>query len=248
MGNEPVLLDLFCGAGGAAMGYHCAGFDVVGVDSAPQKHYPFTFRQGDALACLDTLLAGDEWGGYRLGDFAAIHASPPCQDYSLSRAITHPKRRGAGVVYPRLIAPVRDRLRATSLPYIIENVAGAALTDRAMDNPVMLCGTSFGLRVERHRFFESNRLLFAAGSCHHQPGNVTVRRKRAEYIGVWSDVTYLDKHGRLHRRPRSCPFPIALSAMGVTWPMTFSELGESIPPAYTEWIGRQLLAAVQNAA
>src|SRR5215472_5910436 len=108
MMRRPLLLDLFCGAGGAAMGYHRAGFDVVGVDIAPQPRYPFEFHQADAMT-------------FPLDGFDAIHASPPCQDYS--KAMRHL----ATVNYPRLIYPIRDRLRATARLWIIENVAGAPL-------------------------------------------------------------------------------------------------------------------------
>src|SRR5579859_5962089 len=113
--ERPWLLDLFSGAGGAGEGYRRAGFHVVSCDIAPQKHNPHEFYQGDALVVLDTLLGGQEWHGYRLHDFHAIHASPPCQDYARSRYITHPNERHNGKVYPRLIAPVRERLERTGL-------------------------------------------------------------------------------------------------------------------------------------
>ncbi len=138
--RAPRLLDLFCGAGGAAMGYHQAGFDVVGVDIKPQPNYPFRFWQGDAL---DT----DNWPDWPID---AIHASPPCQAYSDMH----------GSDGPRLIEPTRELLETTGLPYVIENVEGAPLHD-----PIKLCGSMFDLDVERHRLFETN---WAIGN-HHWP-------------------------------------------------------------------------------
>jgi len=135
---RPRLLDLFCGAGGAAMGYHRAGFDVVGVDIAPQPHYPFEFHQCDAMRLLlDTVMVYD-----------AVHASPPCQTYIRSGLIARDGR------HPDLLGRVRGRLNETGLPYVIENVPGAP-----MRCDVMLCGSMFGLEVRRHRWFESNMNL-----------------------------------------------------------------------------------------
>src|SRR5690242_18399343 len=130
---KPRLLDLFCGAGGAAMGYHRAGFEVMGVDIAPQPNYPFDFWQGDALEALQHVIDGTV-------RYDAIHASPPCQ------AFTDYRRKGHGVGdgYPNLIAPVRELLQETGLPYLIENVERARPW---MLNPVMLCGSMFGLDV-----------------------------------------------------------------------------------------------------
>lgn len=126
------LLDLFCGAGGAAVGYHRAGFEVVGVDIEPQSNYPFEFFQADALDWIDG--AG----------FDAIHASPPCQGYT-----TMNNRHGSGS--PRLITDVKAALRRTGLPYVLENVPGARAH---LDHPLLLCGRALGLGVGRHRLFE----------------------------------------------------------------------------------------------
>ena len=145
LSNKPRLLDLFCCAGGAGMGYSRAGFDVVGVDLSPQKNYPFEFIQADALALDPKFLAS----------FDAIHASPPCQSYS-----DLAKRNGNAHEWPRLIEPVREILRSTGLPYVIENVEGAPMIDA-----VVLCGTMFpGLRVLRHRLFEANFEIIAPPS------------------------------------------------------------------------------------
>ena len=130
------LLDLFCGAGGAAMGYHRAGFDdITGVDIKPMPRYPFKFIQGDALEYLAAHGA----------EYDVIHASPPCQAYSIMQHANHMRKD-----HPDLVDSVRDALKQTGKPWIIENVPGAPLID-----PILLCGLSFGLRVIRHRLFES---------------------------------------------------------------------------------------------
>jgi DNA (cytosine-5)-methyltransferase 1 len=211
---KPRLLDLFSGAGGAAMGYHRAGFEVVGVDIRPQPHYPFEFHQADAMT-------------YSLDGFDAIHASPPCQRYSVA-TVFHPGRQAQ---HPDLVDPVRDLLDATGLPYAIENVMGAPLR-----NPVMLCGTMFnGLRVYRHRNFEcSPPIYWPPYHNAHLFRPTEVGRRVAEHgwmtvAGHFSDVK------------------AAGVAMGIDW-MSRGELAEAIPPAYTEWIGRQLLAAIEDRA
>ena len=134
---SPRLLDLFCGAGGASAGYDAAGFDVVGVDVTEQPNYPFPMYVADALTLSPAFLS----------EFDVIHASPPCQAYSV---LAH--RTDNGAAWPQLVEPVRDMLAATGKPYVIENVVGSPLKDY-----VTLCGTMFpGLRVIRHRLFEAN--------------------------------------------------------------------------------------------
>jgi DNA (cytosine-5)-methyltransferase 1 len=155
--SRPRLLDLFCGAGGAAVGYHRAGFDVVGVDLHPQPNYPFTFVQADALA-------------YPLDGFDAVHASPPCQAYSTLSAC----RPGLAARHPDLVDATRVHVMASRLPYVIENVPGAPLWD-----PIVLCGTMFGLgygglELRRHRLFESNVPLVPPGPCRHGRGVIGV--------------------------------------------------------------------------
>lgn len=196
------------------MGYHRAGFDVVGVDIAPQPRYPFAFIQTDVLA-LDPRF---------LRSFDAIHASPPCQHYSPLNALSPEKE------YPDLVAPTRAMLEATGLPWIIENVMTAPL-DKARS--VTLCGGMFGLRTYRHRRFESNRPLVAPAHPPHVIRTATKQRKArwAEgwHVSVTGDVgTY-----------------VGPEALGVDW-MSGDELCQAIPPAYTEHLGRQLVAHLKG--
>lgn len=217
--SRPRLLDLFCCAGGAGTGYFRAGFDVVGVDIAPHPRYPFPFYQADALAFLAA--HGREYD--------AIHASPPCQKFS---RVSGRSRKRMTRVYPDLIAPIRALLREIGKPYVIENVEGAPLL-----TPVLLCGSMFLLDVRRHRLFESNVLLFAP-SCNHwsqRPRFRTLDSRRrgqmAAVIGVHGHINYAGE------------FPLRCAAMGIDW-MTNDELSQAIPPAYTEFIGRQLLGVL----
>lgn len=213
MESKAKLLDLFCKAGGASVGYARAGFEVVGVDIEPQPHYPFEFHQADALT-------------YPLEGFDAYHASPPCQRYS---SIT--KQHGVEVVesHPDLIMPIRNRLVATGKDYIIENVPGAK---KELINPFMLCGTMFMLEsgeyhLRRHRYFEcSFDIYFAPASCHHiglplsvygHPGGSSCRdHVKMGYSEDWR------------------------VGMDIDW-MTIEELAQAIPPAYTEYIGLHLM-------
>lgn len=222
---RPRLLDLFCCAGGAGMGYHRAGFDVVGVDIRPQPRYPFEFIQADCL----------KLGMDFLRSFEAIHASPPCQGYTDLRHA--PGAKGA----PLLIDAVREMLDSTGLPYIIENVEGARV---AMRDPIRLCGTMFGLgaqgcELRRHRLFESNMPLVAP-ACRHSGGAV---------VGVYGGHARVRsaKHGGRGTRDawQGGHKAAASEAMGMDW-ATLSELSEAIPPAYTEFLGCQLLDQMQQ--
>ena len=210
--RKPRLLDLFCGAGGCAVGYHRAGFDVVGVDLHTQPRYPFEFHQADALT-------------FDLAGFDAIHASPPCQAHTALRTMPNARRHDS------LIEPVRALLAASGLPYVIENVVGAPMAKQ-----LLLCGTMFGLgsgdaELRRHRLFESSCLFFSPQCAHGT---------RDRVIGVYG--------GKARDRRRAVPtrdfeWPRCYEALGIDW-MSRVELCQAIPPAYTEWIGRQLLAYI----
>lgn len=204
--SRPALLDLFCGAGGAAMGYHRAGFDVLGVDNVAQPRYPFTFVQADALDFLRR-------HGHR---FDVIHASPPCQRFSTMSAC----RPGLSDEYQDLIGPIREVLVTLGKPWVMENVPGAPL--RA---DLTLCGHMFGLKLYRHRLFESNVPLMQP----EHPKHVTPGSK----AGHWRPGQVISVSGNC------APIALAREAMGIDW-MRRDELAESIPPAYTEHIGRQL--------
>ncbi|MGH9636069.1 MAG: DNA cytosine methyltransferase [Candidatus Angelobacter sp.] len=241
--GKPKLLDLFCGAGGTAVGYNRAGFDVVGVDLAPQKHYPFAFHQADALEVLDTLLTTQQWQGYHLSDFAVIHASPPCQAYSRSRhfrSVTN-----TNYTRPMLIAPILRRLRASGVPWILENVSGAL---DALHNALELCGTAFGLPILRHRIFLCSEMLFAPSHCKHPDAFYNVTGGKVRAIGAHrTNKAYVTKSGQTQYREGHARKSVGQAAMGIDW-MTLKEMSEAIPPAYTEYLGRQLLSIVEREA
>lgn len=222
--QRPILLDLFCGAGGAATGYHRAGFDVIGVDIEPQPNYPFLFIQGDWRRTL--------WKLSYAHDIAAIHASPPCQRYSdLAR------RNGNADDWPDLVDAVRDAI--AEFPYVIENVEGAPLRD-----PVTLCGTMFsGLRVIRHRLFETNWQLWHPGEHPPHPLVFTHDKRKKHYGKLDQDTAFVQVTGG-----GNATLANKLDAMGTPWMRSHHEVNESIPPAYTEWIGTQLMQHVRSAA
>ena len=213
---KPRLVDAFSGAGGAAKGYQRAGFYVVGIDIAPQPHYcGDEFIQGDALEMLADL----DW----LAGFDAIHASPPCQAYSVSTS----GYRSMGKTYPDLLATTRDLLAGTGLPWVIENVPGAP-----MRIDYRLCGCMFGLpKLRRERWFETSWHGFDMRQpCYHPEPAVTV-------IGHGPN-----QHSAYKHLPGAEWTEMTRQAMGIDW-MNREELGQAIPPAYTEYIGRQLLAS-----
>jgi DNA (cytosine-5)-methyltransferase 1 len=216
---RPRLLDLFCGAGGASMGYHRAGFEVVGVDISPQRNYPFEFHQLDALDALNAVVLLDPF----FTRFDAIHASPPCQAYSSMTKC----RPGLALEYPDLIGPTRHLLEQTGLPWVIENVPYAP-----MRADLTLCGQMFGLPLYRHRLFESNVRLFEPPHPEHQIP--------ASKAGHWKEGTIISVSGHV------APISVARMAMGIDW-TTRDELAEAIPPAYTEYVGAWIFAAVQRA-
>jgi DNA (cytosine-5)-methyltransferase 1 len=287
---RPRLLDLFCGAGGAAVGYQRAGFYVVGVDIAPQPRYAGDeFFQGDALEVLRLLVEQNdrdealgvlplellrpvEGGGgvgelvavkehrpfdtdhvrhgepptsgtspaYKAGsacqEFDAIHASPPCQAYSVANNI-HGRTD-----HPDLIAPTRELLEATGLPYVIENVPRAPLLP---ERTVTVCGLSLGMNVKRHRLFETNFPVMVP-PCHSKHagdwllvfGHTVLERGTTVGVAKGGGPVIRRKHTTTAR---------GREAMGIDW-MNRDELSEAIPPTYTELIGHQLLAHLKAVA
>ena len=209
--TRPRLLDLCCCAGGASVGYARAGFEVVGVDSEPQPRYPGTFIQADALTIS-------------LDGYDAYHVSPHCQHFSMASTF-HP---GTKERYPDQIAAFRARLQATGKPYIIENVAGAPLL-----RAVMLCGHMFGLRTYRHRYFESNMLLF-------QPEHRKHIVRAAGPGAIARDDQFWSVGGHFGQKDK------AQRALGIDWMTTTHEIAQAIPPAYTDYLGAQLLYALRT--
>jgi len=205
----PKLLDLFCGAGGASMGYSRAGFEVTGMDIKHGKRYPFTYVRRDVM----------ELRPEDLDEFDVIHASPPCQTFSATRHLRN--AQGKTTTKKDLLAQVRSLLIASGKPYVIENVKGAPLIDA-----VQLCGSAFGLKVRRHRLFESN-MPIKGTDCHH--------RQQGKPVGIYGSMRDEIPGGGHTAKTMSQ----ANAAMGIDW-MIWGELVEAIPPAYTHHIGLQL--------
>lgn len=206
-------LDLFSGAGGATRGLQQAGFHVTGVDIKPQPRYV-----GDAFFQADALT-------FPLKGFDFIHASPPCQAYSLTHHLS-----GRQKDYPQLIAPIEQKLLAWGGPWCLENVVTAPL-----QNAFTLCGLMFGLRVFRHRLFASSFLILAPS---HPPHREVISRKRAGY--------YTSEPGRMVTvAGHLFSLSAGKAAMGIDW-MTKAELAQAVPPAYAEFIGKQALAYLRQ--
>lgn len=218
MSDKPRLLDLYSGAGGAGVGYTHAGFEVVGVDLHKQKNYPYEFHQGDALAYVAA--HGHEYD--------AIHASPMCQVHSNASRL-NPTRE-----HIDLIPQTRYWLQALGKPYIIENVKGAR---KLLHNPIMLCGCQFGLKTYRPRYFESNVYLSQPKHYPHDDNTPPVGKGKSAK-GFFSlaqggipGVTYEERR---------------IDGMGVDWVITNYELSQAIPPAFTHYIGLQLINYLNN--
>ena len=214
--TQPKILDLFCGAGGAGKGYQLAGFDVTGVDIAPQPDYPGTFIQADALEYLKE----------HAHKYDAVHSSPPCQ---ASSALT--KGTNQGREYLNLIPNTRELLATLTVPTIMENVQGSDLR-----KDMVLCGEMFGLSVIRHRYFELNGFPFTP------PAHIKHRgRTRGWRHGTYYDGPYLAVYGDGGGKGTVQEWQ---DAMAMHWTSNRKSIAEAIPPAYTEYIGEQIMAAL----
>jgi DNA (cytosine-5)-methyltransferase 1 len=205
------LLDLYCGAGGASAGYAAAGFEVHGVDLKHGKRYPYTYVRADVLDVLRDKNYLDQ--------FDVIHASPPCQTHSITQHLRNAQGKTTSKL--DLIPETRAALIESGKPYIIENVPGSPLI-----NPIQLCGSSFGLKVRRHRLFESNMALI---------GSICNHKLQGRPIGVYGSLNdEIPKGGKT-----AATIDQARDAMGISWAI-WTELVEAIPPAYTKYLGGQL--------
>lgn len=234
--SKPILLDLCCCAGGAGMGYYLAGFTVVGCDIEPQPYYPFTFYRMDAIEFLNKFHTQAQ----------AVHGSPPCHKWSALAELHQDKE------YPDLIGPIRNAIIETGLPYVIENVPKAPLI-----NPIMLCGTMFGLQTKhgsqlrRHRIFEVPWMKDrTTPPCNHNDSSAIVvygggqhpaRRRVPATIGVYGNspgVSVRDGLQFFSSEDRQ-------DAMGISW-IRGKALSQAIPPAYTKFLGDRLRAHLEG--
>ena len=204
------LLDLFCGAGGASKGYAMAGFEVTGIDVKHGKRYPFKYIRGDVRDYLHVEF---------LQQFDVIAASPPCQTHSATKHLRNAQGKTTSKI--DMIPEVREALIASGKPYVIENVPNAPLI-----NPVQVCGSGFGLKVRRHRLFESNVPL-VGNTCNH--------KAQGKPVGIYGSMRDEIPNGGHTAKTMA----EANEAMGIDW-MIWSELVESIPPSYTKFIGDQM--------
>lgn len=223
-GDRLRLLDLYCGAGGAGVGYARSGFEVVGVDINPMPRYPYEFHQGHAL---DFLADHHQ-------EFDVIHASPPCQSSSALTKGTNAEAVARGEFeYIDLIPDTIKMLEDIGKPYIIENVQQAHIR-----RDLTLCGEMFGLGVIRHRWFQ---LGHWPAPC-PQPKHIKHRGRVAGFRhGVWYEGPYLAVYGRGGGKGNPQQWQ---KAMDIYWTAKRQELAEAIPPAYTEYIGSQLAKIV----
>lgn len=222
--TRPLAVDVYCCQGGASRGYNLAGYDILGVDKDPQPRYPYEFVQADALTFLSDLIgAGMRWRGRPV---RLLAGSPPCQGRTTARTIQNRE-------HPKLIAPTRKLMIAAKVPYIIENVPTNGVDDDPLIDPIELCGSMFGLRTYRHRLFESNMPIAARLHPRHLLGAVKMGRKLGpadQYVAV-GNFTSVAEVSR---------------DMGVEW-MTRDGVRECIPPAYTRFLGEQMLSLPQDA-
>jgi len=204
------ILDLFCGAGGASHGYALAGFEVTGIDLKHGRRYPYTYIRRDVMS----LTVKD------LAPYDLIHASPPCQTFSITKHLRNAQGKGTDKL--DLLQPVRDLRIKSGKPYVIENVKGAPL-----HNAVQVCDSAFGLKVRRHRLFESN-IALKGTDCHH--------KQQGKPVGIYGSMRD-EIPGGGHTAKT---IDQANEAMGIDW-MIWGELVEAIPPAYTQYIGIELM-------
>lgn len=204
------LLDIFCCAGGASKGYAMAGFEVTGIDIKHGKRYPYTYLRKD----FHTLTVND------LQEYDVIHASPPCQTHSITKNLRI--AQGNSTSKLDLLEPTRQLLIESGKPYVIENVKGAPLI-----NPIQICGSAFGLKVRRHRLFESN-IKITGTNCNHS--------EQGKPIGIYGSMRDEIPNGGHTAKS----IEEAREAMGIDW-MIWGELVEAIPPKYTEYIGKQIM-------
>jgi len=207
------LLDLYCGVGGASAGYAAAGFEVHGVDLKHGKRYPYTYLRADVL----DVLQDDNF----IQQFDVIHASPPCQTHSITKHLRNAQGKTTNKI--DLIPQTRAALIASGKPYIIENVPGSPLI-----NPVQLCGSSFNLKVRRHRLFESNMPIKGTG-CNH--------KAQGRPVGVYGSLNDQIPNGG----KTAVTIAEARQAMGIDWAI-WTELVEAIPPVYTDYLGAQIVS------
>ena len=225
--TRPILVDTFCGIGGAAKGYVDAGFDVVGIDHLNQPRYPYTFIEGNALDFLEHMAAGKDWRGINPTDVRAIHASPPCHAYSTLN------NRHKSTASPMLIEPIRCILQLLGkhlgISWVIESVEGAKTH---MENPLRLHGGMFGLRIYRPRLFETNAVLAAPprGGRPINPVSIYGRYEDGRVLRTRVDGSTLV----------AASLADAQEAMEMPW-ADWAGIKDAVPPRYTEWIGRQLL-------
>lgn len=221
---KPRLLDAFCGAGGAGEGYARVGFEVIGIDIVDQPNYPYEFIKDDAIGRLEAMI--EAWQTLGSAPIDAIHASPPCQFYS---TVTPDQTQ-----HQNLIPETRRLLKMSGLPYVIENVAGAA---SHLEDPIQLCGSSFGLPLRRHRLFETNFPIMAPPCAHG------AQEKRFDIYehGKWRKSATPAIYGKGGRKAVE-HWP---EALGIDW-MSRDEMAQAIPPAFTEHVGTYLMAAVQQ--
>lgn len=232
---RPRALDLFCKAGGVSVGLERAGFEVTGIDIEPQPHHRGGhFIQGDALT-------------FPLDGYDFIWASPPCQAWTALRHVASKR------TYPELIVPMRERLQAQGAPWCIENVPGAPLGENG--NLILLCGTMFGLQtpdgraeIRRHRLFETSWGIALRPACQHEGPAMSV-------VGNQSEISRSGHHRRAISVTGNTPqtnvvrnqvrqtysVADARAAMGIDW-MPMKCLSQAIPPAYAEWIGREVIS------